>query len=404
VAVLFIDLDGLKGVNDTYGHAAGDALIRCFAEHLQASVRPNDPIARVGGDEFIVLLEDLHEAAEAETVARRVIESLRVCQTAAGLPAPPTASVGIAVADRGDVGADTLISQADAAMYRAKHAGGNRYEVFDELSYAPEAGRRRLRAELADALGRGQLRLHHQPIVDLATGDIHGVEALLRWQHPTRGLITAGEFIDLAEDTGLILDLGRWVILEVCRQLAEWQDSLAERAPSRIFLNLSVAELTQSGLSEFLAGTAAEAGVDPKRLVVEVTETGMLQEPDGLARAVSPLLALGCQVAIDDFGTGHSSLTRLVQLPASILKIDASFVQELTSGGTAEAIVRTVLQLANTLDLTVVAEGVEDAATLTALQHLGCTYAQGYHLGHPGPARQVTRLLAAQSGSPEPDR
>lgn len=383
VGVLFIDLDRLKHINDTYGHAAGDRLLRCCGERLRAGVRPSDAVARVGGDEFVVLLDDLPDGTEAEAVAQRVLGSLNTdCDIGAGPLVPTTASVGVAVADSLSMTAETLVAHADAAMYRAKQSGRARYELFDEAAYTAAGARQRLEIELRSALAGDQLLLHYQPIIDLTTGGTHAVEALLRWQHPGSGLLPAADFIALAEDTGLILELGPWVLAEACRQLARWDASLGDRAPQRLFINLSVAELAQPQLAQQLAATAAAVGINPDRLVLEITETGALHEP-GDGGTLEGLLRLGCELAIDDFGTGYSSLSRLARLPAGILKIDRSFVRDLHSGPEAAAVVSAVLLLAHNLRKTVVAEGVEDARTLTVLRDLGCEYAQGYHLARP---------------------
>lgn len=395
LAVLFIDLDGLKKINDTYGHAAGDELIACSAERLRAGVRPSDPVARIGGDEFVVLLDDLHDEAEAEAVAARLVESMTLpCRLQAEVFTSPTASIGIAVADNADITAYDLVSRADAAMYRAKQSGRGRYEMFDPAAHTATSARQRLEAELRRALAAGELRLHYQPIIDLTDDTTHAVEALLRWQHPGKGLLGAAKFIDVAEESGLILDIGRWVIDRACRQLAEWDAAIGTSAPARAFVNLSAAELAQPGLAEHVAAVAAAAGVGPDRLVLEITETGILEEPQVVGEAIDILRGLGCELAIDDFGTGYSSLTRLVQLPAGILKVDRSFVTELCSGRESAAVVSAVLLLAHNLQKTVVAEGVEDASTLLALKDLGCEYAQGFHLARPHPPDVITRHLS----------
>ncbi|RKS77530.1 diguanylate cyclase (GGDEF)-like protein [Motilibacter peucedani] len=393
LAVLFVDLDGLKQVNDSLGHAAGDELIRRCAARLKAGVRPSDPVARFGGDEFVVLLEDLDDAAEAEQVAGRVLQTLRAPLTlAAGARVRPSASIGIAVATGPDVTAEVLLSQADAAMYRAKHGGKGRVEVYDDSAHAAADARRTLEAELERALPEGQLRLHYQPILDLSTGATYAVEGLLRWQHPTRGLLAAADFIELAEDSGGILEMGAWAIGEACRQLAAWDLVLGEHSPPRVFLNLSVSELLQPHLDERVAEVTAAAGIDPARLVLEIPEAGMLEELGTRSGVIDVLSRLGCQLAIDDFGMGYSPFGRLVQMPAGILKIDQSFVKALTRSPEAPAIVSAVLLMAHNLRKTVVAAGVEDSAALAALQEMGCAYAQGYHFSEPLSAQDYTEL------------
>jgi diguanylate cyclase (GGDEF)-like protein len=395
LAVLFIDLDRLKSVNDNHGHAAGDELIRCCAERLRAGVRPSDPIARFGGDEFVILLDDLHDTAEAEAIAARVLDTLGVpCRLRGGLLVNPTASIGVATADGDGASAEVLISHADAAMYRAKQSGRAAYCVFDEDAYNAEAVRRRLEQDLRAAVGTDQLLLHYQPIIDLTTGATEGVEALLRWQHPRRGLLTAASFLEVAQGNGLMVELGRSVITQACEQLAEWDDLLADDAPRRMFVNLSLPELLQPGFDHQVAAALSDAGLPPERLVLEVTESGMADESPDVERVSRALSSLGCQLAIDDFGTGYSSLSRLAHLPADVLKLDRSFIQRLGRDRESTAIVSAVLLLAHDLRKTVVAEGVEDGRALVTLRDLGCEHAQGFHLAQPQPADEVTALLA----------
>jgi diguanylate cyclase (GGDEF)-like protein len=383
VGVLFVDLDRLKFVNDSYGHAVGDDLLRCAADRLRSSVRPSDAIARIGGDEFVVLLDALETPEEAAVIAGRLLESLSQPCPRLAHDVAPVASIGVAVTADAGISGETLISHADAAMYVAKSSGRGRVQRFDQEAYAALGRRNQTEADLRSAVHDDELRLHYQPIVDLDTGERYAVEALLRWHHPSRGLLAAGEFIDVAEDSSLIVDLGRWVVAHACRQLAAWDATLGDDAPQLMFINLSAAELTHPGVGRLVTSSAASAGIDPSRLVLEITETGLLAEP-GRAAAVSRTLRdLGCEVAIDDFGTGYSSLSRLVQLPARILKIDQSFVRGLVDNPDSMAVVSAVLLLAHNLRKLVVAEGVEDAESLEVLREMGCRYAQGYHLARP---------------------
>jgi diguanylate cyclase (GGDEF)-like protein len=394
LAVLFVDLDRLKQVNDCHGHAAGDELIRQTVTRLSASLRPSDAVARIGGDEFVILLDDLQQSNEAEIVAQRVLDSLsEPCQVTPSVVISPSASVGIALAGDGAMDADTLLSHSDAAMYKAKQAGRGRYELFDAAAYSAANARVQLETELRRAIPAGQLMLHYQPIFDLTSGAAGAVEALLRWEHPTSGVLTAESFIDVAEASGLLIEIGPWVVAESCRQLARWDVILGERAPRRIFVNLSVTELVQPGLHDTIESSAINAGINPSRLVIEVTESGMLDNPESVANALGRLLDLGCGVAIDDFGTGYSALSRLVELPADILKIDRSFVQSLSHREEAAAVIAAVLLLAHNLRKTVVAEGVEDADALATLAELGCSHAQGFHLGRPQSAERITQQL-----------
>ena len=394
LAVLFVDLDRLKQVNDCHGHAAGDELIRQTVTRLNASLRPSDAVARIGGDEFVILLDDLQHSKEAEIVAGRILESLsQPCHVTPSVVLSPSASVGIALAEKGSMDADTLLSHSDAAMYKAKQAGRGRYELFDAAAYTAANARVQMELELRRAIPAGQLTLHYQPIFDLTSGAASAVEALLRWRHPTKGLLTADSFIDVAEASGLLIQIGPWVVAESCRQLARWDVILGERAPRRIFVNLSVAELLQPDLHDSIEASALLAGVSPTRLVVEVSESGMLDKPESVSTSLSQLLELGCGVAIDDFGTGYSALSRLLELPADILKIDRSFVQSLSHQEEAAAVIAAVLLLAHNLRKTVVAEGVEDADALATLTELGCSHAQGYHLGRPQSADRITEQL-----------
>jgi diguanylate cyclase (GGDEF)-like protein len=425
IAVLFLDLDGLKQANDTHGHAAGDELIRCCAQRLRAAVRPSDTVARIGGDEFVVLLDELdegHGGTAGHATARRIQDALGApCAVAPNVHVRPSASIGIATAGTTSMAsmasstaapkgagsgtsdinatirfAEELLSRADAAMYEAKRDGRGRFRTFDEATHHALAARQRLEAELRAALPTGQLRLHYQPIVDLRSGATYAVEALLRWQHPDGRLRAAGEFIDLLDHANLLPDIGAWVVESVCHQVAAWDAALAQHAPQRIFLNVSAAELTQPRLHQQLAAAAQTAGINPQRLVLEVTETGMLDTAHS-ADTLTALQHLGCQLAIDDFGTGYSSLSRLVQLPAHVLKIDQSFVRELHRDQQSVAVIAAVLTLAHNLRKTVIAEGVEDAASLHVLKDLGCDYAQGFHLGVPQPPDQLAARLTANS-------
>jgi diguanylate cyclase (GGDEF)-like protein len=394
LAVLFLDLDRLKQVNDWYGHAAGDELIRQTVERMSAGVRPSDAIARMGGDEFVVLLDDLQSPEEAEAVAERLLAKIsEPYLLAPGALVYGSASVGIALADTTALTADELLSHADAAMYKAKQSGRGRWELFDAAAYTAANARLQLETELRAAIPDDQLLLHYQPIFNLNTGEPAAVEALLRWRHPSRGVLAADAFIEVAEDSGVLADIGPWVIEEACRQLAAWDRTLGSRAPKDIYVNLSVGELVRPQLNDCIAAAARRANITMDRLVIEVTESGMLDTPGSVTDAVDQLLQLGCRVAIDDFGTGYSALSRLVELPADILKIDRSFVRGLSSGPEAAAVIAAVLLLAHNLRKTVVAEGVEDAAALATLSELGCEHAQGYFLGRPQPANEITEQL-----------
>ena len=391
LAVLFIDLDRLKQVNDSHGHAAGDELIRQTGARLSASVRPSDAIARIGGDEFVVLLDDLQTPEEAEVIAARVLRSLsQPCPVAPSVWINPSASVGVALADPDLPGPDVLLSHADAAMYKAKQAGRGRYELFDAAAYMESTARIQLEAELRAAISEDQLTLHYQPIFNLATGCLGAVEALLRWRHPHRGMLGARSLHRRGggqRATALHRPLGDQPVV---RAAGEVGCRTRQPRPGQIYINLSVGELVQPGLHDGITAATTSAGITPDRLVIEITESGMLDKPGSVTDAVDRLVNLGCGVAIDDFGTGYSALSRLVDLPADILKIDQSFVHGLSRGHESAAVIAAVLLLAHNLRKTVVAEGVEDPAALATLTELGCEHAQGYYLGRPEPADVIT--------------
>ncbi len=393
VGVLFLDLDALKQVNDTFGHEAGDRLLTTVADRVRGALRPTDTLARLGGDEFVVLLEHLADPADAASVAHRILTALKAPYRPQGRAMSTSASIGIATTDDPRQTADALVSHADAAMYRAKDAGRGRYEVFDPETHAAERERtsaeERLIAELTTALRHGQLELHYQPIVDLLAGPaerergVYAVEALVRWRHPTRGLLSAGVFIDAALRGGLITDLGSWVLSAACRQLTLWDARLGGRAPQRLFVNVSTQELTDPRLGARVADTLRSSGLSAERLTLEITESGMITHQEFTGGALAEIGRLGVQLAIDDFGTGYSSLGRLLQIPATTLKVDQSFTRELSGNRDAAAVVSAVLLLGHNLRRTVVVEGVENAETLTSLNELGCTHVQGYFLSRP---------------------
>jgi diguanylate cyclase (GGDEF)-like protein len=385
-AAMYIDLDGFKGVNDTLGHPVGDELLRAVAMRIAGVLRASDTVGRLAGDEFVVLLEGGPQAAGPEQVAQRILQVLRA-PVDAGAPDGPisiTASIGVAVGER-DAAKD-LLRDADIALYEAKAAGRNRYAVFQHEMRIAAHDRVALAMDLRGALDAGELFLVYQPILDLADGRVTGAEALLRWQHPTRGLVPPDEFIALAEDNGLIVEIGAWVLDRACAQAAAWD---AAGHLIGVGVNVSARQLDDPSLLGTVERALGASGLDPSRLVIEITETALMQDADAAAALLRELKLLGVRVVIDDFGTGYSSLAYLQQFPVDALKIDRAFV----SG--SHALVQTVVQLARSLDLRTVAEGIEDESQLSYLREQGCDRGQGYLFAPPLDAPALERFLAA---------
>jgi len=397
VAVLFVDLDNFKVVNDSLGHGAGDRLLEAVAERLRRVVRPEDVIARFGGDEFTILLTDVHDERHALRVADRLSGSLRAPIVLDGEQRFITASVGLSLAvdDDGRDDATTLLRDADAAMYRAKELGKARTEVFDDSMRQRAVERLELESALRGALERGELCLHYQPQVTLPDGRITGVEALLRWNHPTFGLVAPMRFIPIAEQTGLIIPIGAWVLEEACRQAAEWGD------PELVMsVNVSPRQLGASDFLGHVAATLEATGVAADQICLEITESAVLADADGALTMLRELKQLGVRLAIDDFGVGHASLRHLrTLLPVDTLKIDKSFVDGILSDDEDSAIVEAVVRLAHSLGLEAVAEGVEYPEQAERLSVMLCQAAQGYHFARPQPADEIARLLRDRTGA-----
>jgi len=391
VAILCLDLDGFKEINDSLGHAAGDALLVQVADRLRAAVREDDTVARFGGDEFGVVIVSDHARADAETVAERIIASLREPFLVGERELHAAVSIGLASgADAADI--DQLLRNADLAMYRAKQAGGGGLAAYDPEMLTGLVQRLELEADLRLALERDELTLHYQPTVDLAGGDITGFEALVRWRHPTRGMVSPLDFIGIAETTGLIVPLGRWVLTEACRQAVEWGAGRTRRL--KMAVNVSVRQFDHGDLSVMVAEVLAETGMPVDQLVLEMTESVLLTDTDENLTQLQRLKALGVTLAMDDFGTGYSSLAYLRRYPMDILKIDRSFVDRLGGDREDEALVRTIIRLGKNLGMQTVAEGIEDAVQLAALQEMNCDYGQGFFLSRPLPAAEAARVLA----------
>lgn len=391
LAVMFVDLDGFKPINDSFGHAAGDDILRIAALRLQAEARGSDTVARVGGDEFLILLEDVTDVAACVAVANRVLAALAKPFEIAGKNLQITGSIGIVVhPDHGDRA--KLVANADAAMYAAKRAGGSCYALFEPHMGSDAAEQLELLNDLRQALDRGELSLHYQPKIDGIRGQISGVEALLRWNHPTHGMVSPVVFIALAERFGLIVRLGNWVINEACRQTNEWAQSGLHM---RVAINLSVHQLRESGLAERIEQALALHDVDASQLLCEITESVAMEDITATQRTFEGLARIGVFLSIDDFGTGYSSLNYLRQLPAQQLKIDRSFVNDLETSEDARAVVAAVIGLAHALSLRVVAEGVETAGQRDILLAMLCDELQGFFFARPMPA---DRLLAWTRG------
>ncbi|HEV2147222.1 MAG TPA: EAL domain-containing protein [Longimicrobiaceae bacterium] len=393
-AVLFLDLDRFKLINDSLGHHVGDRLLCVVAARLRGALRAEDTVARFGGDEFALLLADIAGPDVAVETAARIQAAISAPVNLDGYEVYTSASVGIALSSADYGRPEHLLRNADVAMYRAKAAGNGRYEMFDRAMHAHALLRLQQETELRHALDRGEMRLVYQPIVALATGRIEGFEALLRWVHPERGTVPAGDFVPLAEETGMILPIGRWVLEDACRRLREWQDAFPGRAPA-LSVNLSVRQFDQPDLAEQVEGALRASGADPAGLRLEITESVLAQSPDLAAATLMRFRALGIGVHMDDFGTGYSSLALLHHLPLDVLKIDRSFVRRIGGEGDALPVVRTIVALAGSLGLATVAEGVETPEQLRAVRELGCGSAQGYLFSRPVEADAARALLEA---------
>ena len=410
VTVLFLDLDGFKEVNDSLGHLAGDQLLIRVAERLTASVRAGDVVARFGGDEFAVLIRSARGTGEAEAVARRIVDELpepfridtRNLHVRGSIGLASHATLAAAAGSSSSAGdgsgggyagaAEQLMRNADLAMYQAKGAAGSSFASYDPRMLAGLVERLELEADLRLALDRGELRLHYQPTINLADSRVVGFEALVRWQHPVRGMISPLDFIPIAEATGLIVPLGRWVLQEACRQAMEWAQRDGRR-PVKMAVNVSVRQFDRSDLPAVLREVLAETGMPADQLCLEMTESVLMTDTEENLAQLVRLKALGVTLAIDDFGTGYSSLAYLRRVPVDTLKIDRSFVERLGDQADDAALAGTIVQLGQSLGMSTVAEGIEEYGQLAALRDMGCTFAQGFYFSRPVPAAEAGRLL-----------
>jgi diguanylate cyclase (GGDEF)-like protein len=390
VGVLFFDIDDFKTINDSLGHRAGDELLRAVAARLEACLRPSDTIARLGGDEFAILIEEIEDTTDAATAASRMLESLADPIVIEGREVYVGASVGIAA---GPQDAETLLRDADLAMYRAKAEGKGRYRAYAPHMHADIVERLEMEIDLKRAIESNELVLHYQPIFSLSTGEIAGLEALVRWNHPTQGLVGPDRFIPLAEASGRIHELGRWVLASACHQAALWRARYPATDGIKVGVNLSATQLQDEGIVEQVADALRVAQLEPQGLTLEVTETAIMDDLDVAAGRLSELKALGVEIAVDDFGIGHSSLRYLRQLPLDNLKIAKPFVDEIGQPDPDPPILRAILDLAEVFGIAAVAEGIEEQPQANKLIELGCAFGQGHLLSFPLPAKEADDLI-----------
>lgn len=393
VALLFIDVDRFKNINDSLGHRVGDAVLRALVGRLQTSARKSDTVARIGGDEFVILMEDLDDPASAELFAQRLIESMQTPVEVLGHALVVTTSVGIAIYPRDDTDISRLLAKSDTAMYEAKSAGRNSYRVFTEGRTVYDTSRLSLENDLRSAIENKELKLVYQPQVALANGHIRGVEALVRWEHPVRGMISPLEFIPMAEENGLILPLGEWVLRTACCQLHEWENS--GLSAMRMSVNVSAVQIHQKNFIAVIQSALEDFDVDPQCIEIELTESLLMHKTEEVLHTLNQIRALGVSLAIDDFGTGFSSLSYLRRFPISRLKIDQSFVRDIESTPANASITRAIIAMAKSLSLEIIAEGMENVSEKNILESMGCPEGQGYYFAKPMSAADATHWMKA---------
>ena len=395
-AVLFLDLDRFKNVNDSLGHSIGDQLLIAMARRLESCTREVDMVARLGGDEFAILLDGIANGAEATNMARRIQEKLQSPFNLSGHEVFTTTSVGIALSSTGYDHPETMLRDADTAMYRAKAQGKACYEVFDKGMHTHAVYVLQMENDLRRAIDREELRVYYQPIVSLDSGQLAGFEALIRWQHPARGFINPADFIPLAEDTGLIVPLGLWILRKACQQLSQWQWQSPGNRSLFMSVNLSGKQVAQPGLVNQISDILEETHVEARHLKLEITESAVMDNAEMAVQLLNRLKALGVQLSIDDFGTGYSSLGYLHRFPVNTLKIDRSFVGRIGEAAENIEIVRTIVSLADNMGMEVVAEGVETLSQLAQLRKLNCQYGQGYLFSRPVDADSVSAWISSR--------
>jgi diguanylate cyclase (GGDEF)-like protein/PAS domain S-box-containing protein len=391
VAVLYLDLDGFKHINDSLGHAIGDKLLQSVAKRLLSCVRNSDTVSRQGGDEFVVLLSEIAHGSDAGVKASKILNALAKPYDIEKHVLTVTASIGVTTCPDDGEDAENLITNADLAMYHAKEKGRNNYQFFEKNMNMRAKERQLVESSLRNALERNELLLHYQPKVDLGTGEIVGVEAMVRWMHPDRGLLFPKEFISIAEDSGMMVPIGRWVLREACRQARAWQDESLR--PIDMAVNVSSVEFRSE---DFLGGLRAildETGLDPQNLEIELKESVLMQHVEFTAPLLQKLKEMGVRLAVDDFGTGYSSLSYLRQFPVDTLKVDQSFVREIKSETSDAPIICAVINMGRSLNLRVIAEGIDTAEQLAYLQAYGCDRGQGFYFSRPVPALEFAKLL-----------
>jgi diguanylate cyclase (GGDEF)-like protein len=391
--LIFVDLDNFKGINDRFGHVAGDELLLEISRRLTGCLRSVDMLARLGGDEFALLLENIREPSDAARVAERLQASLQAPIVVGEEEAVISASIGVAVRSERDESPPQMMRNADLALYRAKEQGRSRFQLFDPRMHAQAVQRLRLEADLRGAIERKQFQVHYQPVMSLETGRVAAVEALVRWEHPERGLVAPADFIPVAEETGMIGEIGRWVLEQACRQCQAWRRDHGDDAPQSVWVNLSVRQFAEGDLARRVAETLRTLNFDPGQLILEVTEGVVIENVDIALRTLADLRSLGVRIFMDDFGSGYSSLGYLDRLALDGIKIDRTFVSQMCLGERPLQLVNTIISLIRNLGFMPIAEGVETDEQLRLLRDMGCVYAQGFLFSKAVPADAIAKLL-----------